>query len=178
MSAGRRAAAACLFSATVAAAAELSEPEQSGRSIYRNGASRSGAEIVALVGEQRTEIPASVLPCGSCHGEDGRGLPQPGLTAADITWKALTEPRGPVAKGPQATHRRPRPAYTEELLVRAITRGVDSAGQRLHISMPRYRLTRRDAAALIAYLRRLGTEPAAAEKPAKATLAPENAAQQ
>ena len=45
---------------------------------------------------------------------------------------------------PVRRRRRARPAaYDDRLLIRAITLGGRSAGNRLHVAMPRYRLTRR-----------------------------------
>ncbi len=71
--------AACLVPSALEA--ELTEQEQRGRQIYKQGTSASGAEIVALLGEARTEVPASVLPCGACHGAGGSGpLPAPSRT--------------------------------------------------------------------------------------------------
>ncbi len=72
--------------------------------------------------------------------------------AADLTWPTLTRPSGDASNG------RRRGPYTEALLRQAITRGVDPANNALHVTMPRYRLTRDDSADLIAYLRRLGPE--------------------
>ena len=136
-----------------AAADELSEQEQRGRAIYLEGRSPSGAEIVALVGPARTEVPATLLPCGSCHGADGHGQPRAAMGPADLTWPVLTRPLEP-----HGASRRQRPAYAEPLVKRAITRGLDAAGRPLQVVMPRYRLTRRDSDDLIAYLRRLGAD--------------------
>ena len=115
-------------------------------------------EGVALVGAERTEVPASVLPCNNCHGPDGRGLvedaPTEGVAAADLRWATLAEPTGD-----DPPNGRKRPAYDEPLLRRAITRGVDPAGNPMHTAMPRYRLTMRDSEDLIAYIRRLGSDP-------------------
>ncbi len=54
---------------------------------------------------------------------------------------------------------RSRPAYTEPLLVRAITMGLDAGDNRLDPVMPRFVLSTSDAADLIAYLIQLGTAP-------------------
>jgi ABC-type branched-subunit amino acid transport system substrate-binding protein len=54
---------------------------------------------------------------------------------------------------------RSRPAYTEALLIRAVTTGEDSSGRWLGPGMPRFRLTIADAADLVAYLRELGSRP-------------------
>jgi ABC-type branched-subunit amino acid transport system substrate-binding protein len=101
----------------------------------------------------QTELPASVLPCSSCHGEDGRGNPEGGVNPSDLTWQALTRPYG-------VRHEsgREHPPYDERLLKRAIGLGVDPAGTELHVSMPRYRMTIEDMEALIAYMRQLGSD--------------------
>jgi len=114
-----------------------------GRDIFHNGAAADGEEILAAVGVEAFEVRAEVLPCASCHGRDGRGNPEGGISPSDLRWDSLT--------------RKPKP-YTEEQLVRAITMGLDAAGEDLDMAMPRYRLSHRDAEDLIAYLRLLGHE--------------------
>lgn len=130
----------------------LSEKEAAGRRIYQTGASPSGGEITAVMSGQ-TELPATVLPCSSCHGEDGRGNPEGGVKPSDLTWEALTRPYG-------VRHEsgREHPPYDERLLKRAITLGVDPAGNELHVGMPRYRMSIEDMEALIAYIRQLGSD--------------------
>lgn len=108
---------------------------------------------MAALGEGGTEVPAAVLPCASCHGFDGVGRPEGGVVPSDITWQALQRPA-------VRRDRSSRPPYDERLLIRAITMGRDSGGSPLHSAMPRYRLTREEAVALVAYLRLLGTESA------------------
>ena len=44
-------------------------------------------------------------------------------------------------------------------MIRAITMGIGAGGNRLDPIMPRFQLTLADAAALLAYLKRLGTLP-------------------
>lgn len=142
---------AVLLLPAAAFASELTDQERRGREIYLRGTSATGADVVALIGAARTEVSAAILPCGGCHGADGRGRPQGELAPADLTWQSLR------ASGQSGG--RQRPAYDEALLKRAITRGVDAAGNPLHVAMPRYRLTSRDAGDLIAYIRRLGNHP-------------------
>ncbi len=51
-----------------------STPERArGKEIYLKGIGAGGAEIKALIGDRRLEVPASVMPCVNCHGRDGRG---------------------------------------------------------------------------------------------------------
>jgi ABC-type branched-subunit amino acid transport system substrate-binding protein len=135
-------------------AAELNSQEQRGRQIYRDGTSPSGGEIVALLGEAKIEVPASSVPCASCHGRDGRGRPEGGVSPSDLRWESVTRPYGVTHPGGR-TH----PSYDERRLKRAIAMGIDPAGNPLHVAMPRFRMTLQDMADLLAYLKRLGSEP-------------------
>ena len=85
-------------------------------------------------GEGGTEVPASALPCAGCHGRDGRGRSEGGVTPSDLTR-----------------------IDDERLLKRAIAMGLGSKGE-LHVAMPRYRMSQEDMAALIAYIQSLGHE--------------------
>lgn len=133
-----------------AASGPASAPEELGRRIYEEGVGEDGREIVAALAGG-AEVSASVLPCAGCHGADGRGRPEGGVSPSDLTWEALTKPYG-VTHGTGREH----PAYDQRSLVRAVTTGVDPAGNSLSAAMPRYRLTHREAAALVEHLRQLG----------------------
>jgi len=128
----------------------LSPAELRGRSIYRNGESPSARPVMALV--SGTEIEAKLVPCGSCHGMDGRGRPEGRVVPPGIRWEDLISPHRVAADG------RERIPYNERLLVRAMTMGFDSQGNRLNAAMPRYALSRSDADDLIAYLKKLSTD--------------------
>ena len=132
------------------AAASLTIEAQRGQHIYRQGSSPSGSEIVAVLDASGHGVPATILPCVHCHGYDGRGKPEGGVTPANITWQQLTKPYGSTHPGG-----RQRPPYTVALLKRAITMGLDASGQRLHVAMPRYQLSQDDMADLVAYLQQL-----------------------
>jgi ABC-type branched-subunit amino acid transport system substrate-binding protein len=123
-----------------------------GRQIYLQGTSPSGGEIVAVMSDAGVEVPAAAVPCAGCHGRDGKGKPEGGVAPSDLTWPALTRPYGVVHPGG-----RRHPPYDEKLLKRAISMGVDSAGQALNAAMPRFRLSLQDMEDLVAYLRHLGT---------------------
>jgi mono/diheme cytochrome c family protein len=130
---------------------QLTPQEERGQQIYLQGTASSGQEIIALIGDEGLEVPASTMPCVVCHGRDGRGRPaEGGVVPSDITWKSLTKPDG-------VTHEsgRKHPPYTEKLLKRAIGMGTDPAGNALHMAMPRYRMAPEDMDELIAYLKRL-----------------------
>src|SRR6266700_2368376 len=133
-----------------APAGGLSPEELRGRSIYRKGESSSAQPIMTAVGG--TEIEAKLVPCGSCHGMDGRGRPEGSVVPPSIRWEDLINPRRVAADG------RERAPYNERLLVRAMTMGFDSQGNRLSAAMPRYALSRSDADDLIAYLKKLSTD--------------------
>lgn len=127
----------------VAAAGVVAGP-QAGRAVYVSG---SGTASVAG-GEA---MPAALFPCANCHGADGRGNAEGGVVASNITWHELTKPyRASTPNG------RKRPAYTEQTLRRAITEGVDSAGNPLHAAMPRYAMSPEALSGLVGYLKILG----------------------
>jgi ABC-type branched-subunit amino acid transport system substrate-binding protein len=125
--------------------------EQRGREIYLHGSAPGGRPIRALLGQSREPVDAALLACGNCHGNDGRGRPEGGTVPPDVTWRNLLKPYG-------ATDRfgRRRPSYTETLVRRAVTMGLDSAGRALDPSMPRYLASPEDLDDLIAYLTVLG----------------------
>jgi ABC-type branched-subunit amino acid transport system substrate-binding protein len=132
--------------------ATLSAAEERGKRLYRTGESPAGGEVVAILGGGSYEVPAATVPCGGCHGHDGKGRPEGGVTPSAITWDALSRP----AAGPGG---RSRAAYTAYSLKRAITLGLDPGGTELQATMPRYRMSAADMADLLAYLARLGAEP-------------------
>jgi ABC-type branched-subunit amino acid transport system substrate-binding protein len=100
------------------------------------------------------EVSAMLVTCANCHGRDGRGMPEGGLIPPDLTWAALTKPYGTVR--PDG---RTRPPYTDVLMTRAVTLGIDSAGAPMNAAMPRYRLSLDECADLLSYLKRLGRDP-------------------
>ncbi|MEK6372205.1 MAG: c-type cytochrome [Acidobacteriota bacterium] len=115
-------------------------PAFRGRAIYHRGEGVS--EIVAVVGDAR--LAASAVPCAGCHGPDGRGKAEGGVTPPDLRHAALTRPYAA--------------PYDDRLLRRAITRGISSSGKELSSVMPRYQMTRADLDALVAFLNTLGDE--------------------
>ena len=130
---------------------ELTPEQRRGKRIYLEGRGDSESPISALIGSSRDAVPASLVSCGNCHGRDGHGRPEGGIEPTDVTWSALGRPAAAFGK-------RSRPAYTAALVGRAITMGLDPAGVRLGLGMPRYRLSHEDLADLVAYLEVLGTE--------------------
>jgi ABC-type branched-subunit amino acid transport system substrate-binding protein len=131
----------------------LTPQEKRGKQIYVQGASSSGREILAYLGDASLEVPGSAMACANCHGLSGEGKPEGGVVPSNLTWEALTKPYG-VTHASGRTH----PPYTERALELALTRGLDPAGNKLLNVMPRYQMLREDMADLIAYLKRLGKD--------------------
>lgn len=123
-----------------------------GRRIYFEGEDGSAEEMQVLLGGEAIEAPATAFACVNCHAADGLGTAEGGVRPAPVNWDALTRARTSALTG------RPRPPYDARTLTRALRLGVNSAGERLHPAMPRYRLTDRQAADLVAFLKILGTD--------------------
>lgn len=140
-----------LGGSAAAAALELTAEEAAGKQIYLHGTSASANALIhARVGAVGTAMPASVVPCVGCHGSDGRGRREGGVRPPDITWRRLSAPYGQKLPGG-----RRHPAYGEASFARALSEGVDPAGNRLDPAMPRFVMSQRDMASLIAYIKRL-----------------------
>jgi ABC-type branched-subunit amino acid transport system substrate-binding protein len=129
-------------------ASDLASSEKRGRVIYLKTISPSGGEINAVVGEGGIDAPGSALPCVNCHGFEGEGLEEHGISATNIAWEDLTK-----SYWGKRTGTRQYPPYNEATLERAIREGLDPAGNALDPSMPRYRLSNEDMEDLIAYLK-------------------------
>lgn len=136
-----------------ALALELTPFEQAGKRLYREGVSSSDAQLVARVGASDMRVPASVLPCASCHGNDGRGRSEGGVRPPSLDWQRLA-----LGQGERETNSRRYPPYTPASLARVIQTGLDPAGNRLDHAMPRFDLSLADQRNLTAYLKRLGED--------------------
>jgi len=133
------------------AAAASDDSIARGRRLFETGIGASGRPVDAVFADSSTPIAGSLLSCAGCHGEDGRGRSVRGIDPPDITWQNLTKPYAL-----QARTGRSRLPYTEALVLRAVVTGRDSSDQPLGPAMPRFRLTPRDGADLLAYMRELG----------------------
>ena len=151
---------------------ELTSQEKRGKAFYLRGESASGQEITAMMGE--VDVPASTLTCAGCHGTRGEGRTEGGVTAGNMSWTYLTKPYGHTDEGA-----RKHPAFSEASFVKALTGGLDPAGNKLAVAMPTYRMPQEDMANLIAYLKRIDTDtdPGLTESTiVLGTVLPENAA--
>ena len=131
----------------------LTPQEERGKQIYVYGESDGPVPVLAVLGDPGVEVPGGAMPCANCHGRDGKGRPEGGVTPTDLTWQALTK-----SYGVRHESGREHPPYTPRLLKRAIAMGIDPAGNELHAAMPRYRMSLEDMEALVAYLQKLGQD--------------------
>ena len=117
-----------------------------GEQIFFTGTSSRGT-ITTTGGPFRFQMHGG--GCAACHGPDGRGgtiVMMGRFTAPNITYKVLTS-----GMHDEETHT----PYTDELIKRAITRGIESDGERLSENMPRWQMSDRDVNDVIDYLKTL-----------------------
>ena len=139
------------LSVTTEAQRLLTDSERRGKEIYLRGTSPSGNAITGWMGE--LSVPASNLNCSGCHGMRGEGKTESGITAGNLTWPNLIKPYGHT----HPTGRQHGP-FNESSFIRAVVNGVDSNGNNLLISMPRFKISAADMADLIAYLKRIDSD--------------------
>ena len=110
----------------------------------------SGARLTATNMPGMGQAGMMQMGCANCHGAAGKGgvftFPD-GTLAPDISWSTLSKP--------MEMHGEAEPAYTEDTLKRAITKGIGSDGDELAPWMPRWQMPERDLDDLIAYLKTL-----------------------
>lgn len=90
--------------------------------------------------------------CASCHGYDGLGRTMMMFTTPNITYANLTDPSGML--DPDGSR---GPTYTDDLIRRAVTQGLDADGTALSTIMPRWQLSDLDWADLLLFLKTLPT---------------------
>ncbi|WP_240359366.1 ABC transporter substrate-binding protein [Pyxidicoccus trucidator] len=127
-----------------------------GRSLFQRGQSVRGEPLMGFLAPERVELSGEVAACARCHGPAGRGSREGGVEVPDITPGALGHVR---ARAVGEVEDRARPAYTREMLLRAITEGVSASGRELGVAMPRYALGEAEREELLAYLQQLGEQP-------------------
>jgi ABC-type branched-subunit amino acid transport system substrate-binding protein len=136
---------------TPAWAGDLAPQEELGKKLYLEGVAADGTSIMATLGA--VTLPATKVPCASCHGSDGLGRPDAGVIPSNITWGNLTKPYGL-----RHANGRSHPPYSVDTIIRAVTSGLDPAGNALDPAMPRYTLSAKAAHDLVAHLKRLGND--------------------
>ena len=152
------------------ASTEFTAAELRGKQIYFEGTSASGGEINAIVGDEAALLPGSAMPCSSCHGSDGLGRPEGGVTPLDVRWSELVKVYGHVHHDG-----RRHPAFDDDGVARSIIAGVDQANNPLDRSMPIYQMSQEVVDDLVAYMKVLefDTDPGVADDTVRiATLLP------
>jgi ABC-type branched-subunit amino acid transport system substrate-binding protein len=129
----------------------LTLEERRGKALYLRGESVTGQELTAVLND--LDVPASTLTCAGCHGSRGEGNTEGGVTAGNLVWSNLTK-----SYGHSHDNGRKHGAFNETSFIRALTGGVDPAGNKLAVAMPAYRMPQQDMSDLIAYLKRIDTD--------------------
>jgi hypothetical protein len=80
-----------LLGPAASATSDLSQLENEGRALFLTGRI-NGPPPYAVVGSGNVTVPATAVPCASCHGRDGRGRAERGVVPPNITWQALSAP--------------------------------------------------------------------------------------
>ncbi|MBE0410410.1 MAG: cytochrome c [Anaerolineales bacterium] len=124
--------------------------ESNGERIYFTGTSDSGPPITSQMLGMHS-MRQSSMSCASCHGSDGRGgtvrMMMATFNAPDIRYSILTEGDHDDDHG--------HPAYTDEDIIRAITLGVNPAGEPLDWAMPRWSMSDEQLQDLLEFLKTL-----------------------
>ncbi len=122
-----------------------------GEAIYYIRTNQEGVEIPFEEGPEW--LNPRRIGCVACHGAEGKGgyVIWPSLKMApDIRYDSLVKEEH-VHSGKTDTH----PRYSDELIKRAITEGINAAGKSLDPVMPRWKLSDRDLGDLLTYLNQL-----------------------
>ncbi|MEY2653670.1 MAG: hypothetical protein RLZZ524_698, partial [Pseudomonadota bacterium] len=118
------------------------QARKAGRTIFLEGRNRHGETIQASVGSGVT-LQGDAVACARCHGPEGGGNREGGLTAPALDWNALSQAR---SASPGLL---PRSRYDDTSVLRALRQGVDVEGRPLSSAMPRFTLSPRDEADLL-----------------------------
>lgn len=120
------------------------DPVANGRSIFFRAADLTGRPIPYQGGMMMR------MACANCHGANGHGLYTMMFVSPNITYKNLTDPAGLLEPNGGRG-----PTYTDELIKRAITQGIDAEGTPLQWPMPRWLMSDADLNDVIAFLKTL-----------------------
>lgn len=119
-----------------------SDFQSNGERIYFTATSNSGKPIISSIGAMTMR--GGMMSCAACHGADGKGgrgrMMMWTFNASDIRYSSLASGEKP---------------YTDDLIKRAITEGLDSEGKRLKPPMPVWQMSDNDLNDLLDYLKTL-----------------------
>lgn len=128
--------------------------DSNGERIYFTAQSSSG-EPITYSGSIRM---MHSITCANCHGPKGKGgrvnMMMAYFDAPNITWDVLTQEEGHEEE-PGKTEHEEHPPYTGETLKKAITKGVNPAGEPLDDEMPRWRMSGQDLEDLVEFIKTL-----------------------
>ncbi len=175
----------CLFSGlpgrvlaaeTTQQASPTAETIRLGERMYREGILPSGEPMKAFVSGD-VPVSGTDFTCVSCHLRSGLGSFEGTVVTPPTNGRILYQPREPYIKGAEfvpyihnyAVYLPVRPAYTDETLSALISTGFDPTGRSVLSVMPKYEMSDKDMAIMIAYLKTLSdqTSPGANGKEIK-----------
>ena len=129
-----------LINVSSLAAAKETHQYAIGEALFQQGKlERQLGEAKVYVGEDSMRAPLSLFACKNCHGVDGKGKREGGVSAPDIRWAQLSKPYR-------------ESVYTRESLQQLIETGIKPNGQRSNPLMPRYQLPESAHVALLDYM--------------------------
>jgi hypothetical protein len=150
---------ACALLATAGRAVpDRSDIAEMGAAIYLRGVLPGGTPLEGTQARMGIQQRGADAACVNCHQRSGLGSHEGASAIPPITSEYLFRPRLPEVHGGAAaidSPHRPRAAYTDLTLARAIRSGIDSEGRALNDLMPRFDLDDASIAALVAYLKEL-----------------------
>jgi len=134
-----------LYSPSYSYTISSSDFQSNGERIYFTATSNSGKPIISSIGAMTMR--GGMMSCAACHGADGKGgrgrMMMWTFNASDIRYSSLTSGIGD------------EKPYTDELIKRAITEGLDSEGKKLENPMPVWQMSVEDQNDLLDYLKTL-----------------------
>jgi mono/diheme cytochrome c family protein len=127
--------------------------ESNGERIYFTAESSSGGAISYSGGSFMMH---QRVACVSCHGPEGKGgrvnMMMWSFNAPDITWDKLTQEEYHEEESTEGGHEE-HPPYNEDTLKRAVTEGLDPAGEPLKAEMPRWKMSGQDLNDLFEFMK-------------------------
>ena len=142
-----------------------------GEKMYREGILPSGKPMKAVV-EGSRNIPGTTFSCVGCHLRSGIGSIEESTLSPPVSGNKLYKPyyqhdpvvqdyskvRKTMWEGREPVKPIYRPAFTDETLAVAISKGISPTGRIYKFAMPRYELEAVDMTILITYLKNLSSE--------------------
>jgi mono/diheme cytochrome c family protein len=139
----------------IATSAQDTKPQHSSRATEKTAAARTSTDVVA----HGKYIVEAVAMCGQCHTPlDSSGNPDPSrwLQGGPLPWM----PAQPDSNWPlNAPRIGGTPPASDADMIKLLTTGIWTSGNRLRYPMPQFRMNQTDAEAVVAYLKSLMPRP-------------------